>query len=170
MHQRNRNCPSSTNDKGMFVTAKISSASKATPEPVHSTASCKENPLMPSISDSTSAPDASSAFRCVFRLQTCLPHRLPPWSCLPPAFSASPGCRDFHCHPATFRNVSPSPLSMPLGIRCTAMSSAVLLHVPATPLAFRRTLLLHHYVSHHSAMPSGCSALLTRCTMSYDVA
>jgi len=137
---------------------------------------CKGNPLMPrlSVSDSASAPDASSAFRCVVRLQMHPPPsdvssaskcvfrfatRLPP-SDLSPAppptmvlssaclLTASPGCQDFHRHPATFCNVLPSPLTIPLGIRRTAMSSAVPLHIPATPLAFRR-----------SAASSGCTTV-----------
>ena len=86
--------------------------------------------------------DASSAFRCVFRFATRLPP--PDLSPAPPPtmvtsstclLTASPGCRDFHRHPATFHNVLPGPLSIPLGIHCTATSSAVPLHIPATPLA-----------------------------------
>ena len=95
-------------------------------------------------------PDASSALRCVFRprrafrFATCLtppdlspalpPTMVPSSACL---LTASPGCRDFHRHPVTFRNVSPGPLSIPLGIRRTTTSSAIPLHVPATPLASR---------------------------------
>ena len=60
--------------------------------------------------------------------------------------TASPGCWDFHHHPATFRNVSTSPLSIPLGTCHTTMSSAVPLHIPATPQAF-----------HRSAASSGCT-------------
>ena len=124
---------------------------------------CKGNPLMPclSVSDSASAPDASSGFRCIFCLPMCLlppdassafrcvfrftthlpppdlspappPTMVPSSACL---LTASSGCRDFHHHPATFCNVSPCPLSIPLGIRCTATSSTVPLHVPAAPLS-----------------------------------
>ena len=90
---------------------------------------------------------------CIFRFVTRLtPPDLspaPPPTMVPSSaylLTASPGCRDFHHHPAKFRNVSPSLLSIPLGIRHTAMSSAVPLHIPATPLAFRR-----------SAASSGCT-------------
>jgi len=96
--------------------------------------------------------NVSSASRCVFCFATRLtppdlspappPTMVPSSTCL---LTASPGCRDFHRHPATFRNVSPGLLSIPLGIRCTTTSSTVPLHVPATPLAFRR-----------SATSSGC--------------
>ena len=94
--------------------------------------------------------DASSASRVTFRLQTCLPHRLPPWPRPPPAFSQHP----------------PWHLPHRYVFRCTAACSG---HTASLPPPCR-ILWLHHCVSRHSAMPSGCSALLTHCTMSHDVA
>jgi len=102
-----------------------------------------------SVSDSAPAPDASSAFQCVFRLQMC-----PPPSDVSSA--SRPVSRTASHHGPIFRLPSHSipwlpglPLPSrdilqclarsaqhPLGIHHTATSSAVLLHVPATPLAF----------------------------------
>jgi len=81
--------------------------------------------------------DVSSAPRCVFCFATRLPppdlSPAPPPTMVPSSacrLTASPGCWDFHRHPATFCNVSPGPLSIPLGIRRTATPSAVpLMHL-----------------------------------------
>ena len=157
---------------------------------------CKGNPLMPrlSVSDSASAPDASSAFRCVFRLcvlclpmclpppdassasrlvfrlQTCLPHCLPPWSCLLPAFSQhslAAGTIAIPRHSAMSRPVcSASPLASATPLRLP-LYCCTFRHTASLPLLCR-ILWLHHCVSRHSAMPSGCSTLLTHCAMSRD--
>jgi len=131
-------------------------------------------------------PDASSAFRCVFRLQMqlplrdsssaprpvsrtashhgpvfCLPSHSIPWlPGLPPPFRNIPQClaqsaqhppwHPLHCYV----------------FHCTAAHSGHTARLP--PLC--RILWLHYCVSRHSAMPSGCSALPTRCAMSHDVA
>jgi len=66
-------CPPSKNAIVVRRTAIFRCLPKASARFCH----CKGNPLMPrlSVSDSASAPDASSTFRCVFRLPM---HLLPP--------------------------------------------------------------------------------------------
>ena len=114
-------------------------------KPVRGTPLCHAVPprtllLLPTClppSDAPSASDVSSASRCIFHFTTHLPPpdlspTLPPTmvpssACL---LTASPGCLDFHCHPTTFCNVSPSPLSIPL-------ASATPLRLPLYRCTFR---------------------------------
>ena len=130
--------------------------------------------------------DASSAFQCVFHLQMHLPlrdssyasrpvsrtashhgpvfrmpsHSIPWLPGLPPPSHDIPQCLAWSAqHP-------PWHLPHRYVFCCTAARSS---HTTSLPLLCR-ILWLHHCVSCHSAMPSSCSALPTRCVMSHDVA
>jgi len=130
--------------------------------------------------------DTSSASRCVLRLPMCLPlcdssstsrpvsrtashhgpvFRLPSYS-IPWLPGLPPPSRDI---PQCLAQSAPHPPWHPLHCYIFHCTSACSGHTAGLPLLCH-ILWLHHCVSHHSAMPSGCSALPTRCTMSHDVA
>jgi len=128
--------------------------------------------------------DASSAFRCVFRPQMCLPlrnsssasrpvsrtashhgpiFRLPSHS-IPWLLGLPPPSRDI---PQCLARSAQHPPWHPPHRYVFCYTAACSGHTTSLP-PLCRILWLHHCVSRHSAMPSSCSALLTRCAMSCD--